>query len=191
MIYFSFSEFLKACAAFFILGASFAFFASVFWILPKLFGYIIKCISVTFSGSVEKHKSVRPTKILPQDNGTESENTVVFDFLFTLVFGVSFIIFSYVFLDGHIRLFCAVISIASYMLFKKRTEKLGSVVLFYFSILLFYLLKPFVILVLFIRNLIKFVYLPFLYIIRYILHAVFALKKRIYSVIPIDKLAKK
>jgi hypothetical protein len=143
--------------------------------LPKLFGYIIKCISVVFSGSHAKHKAVRPIKILPHSN----ENNVVFDFMFTLLFGISFIIFSYVFLDGHIRLFCAVISIVSYLFFKKRIEKLAVTLSFYFSVLLFYLTKPFVFVALLIRNLIKFVYLPFLCIFRCILHAVFALKKRI------------
>ena len=194
MIYFSFLDFFEACTAFFLLGVIFALISSMLRIFPKLLGYIIKCIAVSLSGKLTTLNRFRPNVgCVNKSNKSENANkySFVYDFLFTLLFGTSFIIFSYVFLDGYIRLFCVVISVISYFFFKERIEKLGAFLVFCFSFFVFGFSKILALISFFLRNLIKFVFLPVLYIFRQILQAVFALKHLIFTINAIDKTKKK
>ena len=188
MIYFSFIDFLKACPAFFLLGVAFALLATTLWILPKFLGNIINCITVVFSGNIKGLKNVRPDKnSLCKSEKGKSGNSFISDFLFTLSFGISFILCSYIFLDGYIRLFCAVISFLSFVLFKPRIEKIGVFLVFFFSFFVFEIAKPLAYISRFVRNLLKFVLLPFLCMFRHIFHSAFELKRRNFRINGIDK----
>ena len=190
MIYFSFIDFLKASIAFFALGNAFAFLRSFIGIFPEVFGYIIRCIFYAICGKRTALQKAQ-NDCIPEKRHEKHGTNAIFDFSFTLLFGISFIIFSYVFLDGCIRIFSLALLIFGYFIFINHTNKLSNLTASIFikfsflvsKILCFFLFVP--------HCLIKFVFFTVLLLFRRFFHPLIALKKRIFVASAIDNEAKK
>ncbi len=191
MIYFSFFDFFKAVFAFFTLGGAFAFLRSFVGILPSLSGYIIRCIWYAVCGEGKNIELKRKFDLYGKEANNKHSPNAVFDFLFTLFFGISFIIFSYVFLDGCIRIFSLIFSLLGYYLFINYSQKLCGAAVFLFSVLAFFSAKiVYYVLIVprcLIRCLIKIIFSSFLSLFLRFFHLIIALKNRIFSCSPLDK----
>lgn len=187
MIYFTFGEILRAAFAFFLLGAIFSAFSFFVGILLPFFGYIIKCICYSFKNEGITRSTVgyfnpkRDTKAVNKNGGFVS------DFLFTLIFGLCFIAFSYALLDGYIRIFCLIISLVAYFFVGNAVEKIYSVVFFYLGGLVYYIFRFSAFLLTPTRYLLKFVLSSLFWLIRLIFLPFISLKNCILSLRHLDK----
>ena len=110
MIYFTPHEHAVACIAFMFLGAFFG-------VLYRSTNTLARFISQLLHILPDVLKATAPTsnKTLRQDNKPRH----LLDFLFFLIFGISYILFSYITLDGEFRIYYALISAISFTLFEK------------------------------------------------------------------------
>ena len=108
MIYSSIYEILIATISFFILGI-------LFGGLYNSFSYF--CLFLKGMILLPKNAYLKYAKKLKTNYNSEQNcKNDLMDFLFILLFGISYILFSYVFLDGSLRLFSVFFTIAGYVI---------------------------------------------------------------------------
>ena len=114
MIYFTVGEIFRAIFAFFSLGAALAVVYRLLWIFFSDSAHIINSFSYVFAKPREAFLCVKNEF----SDGDFCEKSLfsrqVFEFFFTLIATVGFIVFSYVFLDGCIRVFSAIAMVAAF-----------------------------------------------------------------------------
>ena len=116
MIYFSAAEILLAMLSFFGLGF---LFGGVYNCERYLF-YFFKNFILSPKTAYISYKNKNNTKEKPKQSKRNQNITVqLFDFVFILFFGVCYILFSYLYLDGSFRFFSLIFLALGYLLSMK------------------------------------------------------------------------
>ena len=146
MIYFSFYEILKALVAFFVLGCLFGGFYNCMGHLILFFKELI----LIPKSSYLKYKKI-PYKYKKTRQNSFSNITLFFiDFIFIFIFGISFILLSYIVLDGDIRMYSLLLVFIGYVLslkvlgafFPVLISKLSNIIIIILKKLFFIILYP-------------------------------------------------
>ena len=116
-----------ALASFLLLGAIFALLRRSTLIFFDNSVHIIKCTSFAFQKPSKAFKSVNSEFAVKKGVMRSTLFFQIFDFFFTLTMAIGYILFSYVFLDGCIRLFFALETVLSFFLFYRLTDSLEGV----------------------------------------------------------------
>ena len=101
MIYFSFSEISIAIVSFFLLGC---FFGAFYQSLICVYNFLRLSLLIP-KYSYLKYNNIRYTNFNLEQKCNKKILLHLLDFAFVIVFGISSLLFYYVFLDGAIRLF--------------------------------------------------------------------------------------
>ena len=112
MIYFSIKEIVSAIVSFFILGC---FFGGVYNSSLILLNFFKKVLVLPIY-SYKKYNRTLKSHIITRQKRKSKSFINIFDLLFILIISIFFILFSYVFLDGSIRLFSLFFFILGYIL---------------------------------------------------------------------------
>ncbi len=117
MIYFSFAEISIAALSFIFLGIKFAFLKRFLRILSSYFGYIIKCVPLIFNKIAYTRKSLSDKSFFSAEKKVPDKIMQnIYDFAFAILFSSAFILNSYVFVDGYIRIYFIALSFLSFYL---------------------------------------------------------------------------
>lgn len=112
MIYFSIKEIITSIISFFILGC---FCGGAYKSSYILLDFSKKLLALPVY-SYRKHNKNLKLDIIIRQRARSELFTNIFDFLFTVLISISFILFSYVFLDGSVRAFSLLFFAFGYIL---------------------------------------------------------------------------